>query len=313
MEANDVGRVLVVGGGVMGHSIAQVFAQAGIEVNLMDVSEKVLEQAIRLMESNLETLAEHGSVKDHDIQGILNRVHPFSEIAEASRDVAFVLEAVSENPEVKIKVFSDLEAYCPEDAVFASNTSGLDIFDIVKLNNNKRLVVAHWFAPAHVIPLVEIAPGPETSKEAVAFTKDLMERIGKKTIVMKKFVRQCIVSRIQRSIVGSVIEILINGWAKPEEVDLAIKASLGVRLPIVGVVQTLDFNGLDLVLNLMKKDGLDFSLIEDLVSEGHLGAKTAKGIYDYGGRSETEILRKRDKLCLELIEKLEEMNAFEPV
>ena len=252
MEAKEVGLVLVVGGGVMGHSIAQVFAQAGIEVNLLDINENILAHAMELMKSNLETLAEHGSVKEHEIQKILERVHPVSEIEEATKDAEFALEAVSENPEIKKKVFADLEKYCPEDIVLASNTSGLNIFDVVELKNNKRLLISHWFAPAHVIPLVEIAPGPETSNEAMTFTKELMERIGKKTIVMKKFIRQCIVNRIQKSIVGSVIEILINGWATPEEVDLAVKASLGVRLPIVGVVQTLDFNGLDLVLNLMK-------------------------------------------------------------
>jgi len=111
----------------------------------------------------------------------------------------------------------------------------------------------------------------------------------------------------------AVFEILANGWATPDDIDLAVKTSLGIRLPIVGVVQNIDFTGLDLVLDLMKSYGASNAFIEQKVKQGHLGAKTSKGIYDYDGRSEEEILNKRDQLYLKMLDHLENINAYQPI
>jgi 3-hydroxybutyryl-CoA dehydrogenase len=210
-------------------------------------------------------------------------------------------------------VFAQLDQFCPENTVLASNTSTLDIFDIVETNAPHRLVAAHWFAPPNIVPLVEIAPGPETSAETVAFTADLMQRLGKKTMVMKKFVPALIVNRIQNSIFAAVFELLSQGWATPEEIDIAVKSSLGIRLPVVGVVQTLDFTGLDLVADITRAQGGENPLIEEKVKQGHLGAKTTKGMYDYGQRSETEIIRKRDLRYLQNLDHLLKIGAFDPI
>jgi 3-hydroxybutyryl-CoA dehydrogenase len=175
------------------------------------------------------------------------------------------------------------------------------------------MLVTHWFAPPHIIPLVEVVPGPETSPDAVAVTAKLMEKLGKRPIVMKEFVRSFIVNRIQNNISMAVQDLLQSGMATPEEIDLAVKTSLGIRLPIVGVVQTMDFTGLDLIYQMMQNFGMENKLIEEKYQKGHLGAKTSKGIYDYGGRTEEEILRKRDRLYLTMLEHLEKTNAFEPV
>jgi len=313
MDPKNVKSALVVGAGVMGHSIAQVFAQARIEVNLVDLDGKILERAMNLVKSNLETLAEFGRVSGDEIPQILARIHPSTDLAAAAKGVDFVLEAVVEVPDVKKRIFSQLEEFCPEDTVLASNTSTLDIFSIAEAKKPERLVAAHWFAPPHIIPLVEVVPGPKTSPEVVTFTAKLMERLGKKTVVMKEFVPAFIVNRIQNYIGMAFFEILDNGWATPQEIDMAVKTSLGIRLPIVGVVQCLDFTGLDLVLDIMKSTGLKNPLIEEKVTQGHLGAKTSKGIYDYGGRSEVEILKKRDRLYLKTLDHLERIEAFEPV
>ena len=107
-----------------------------------------------------------------------------------------------------------------------------------------------------------------------------------------------------------VLEMLAKGWASPEEIDRAVKLTLGVRLPIVGVVQTVDFTGLDLVHDILQGLGMTHPLIDERVKQGHLGAKTGKGIYDYGGRSEAEIVNKRDKLYLKMIDHLSSIKAF---
>ncbi|MBW1706868.1 MAG: 3-hydroxyacyl-CoA dehydrogenase family protein, partial [Deltaproteobacteria bacterium] len=310
---NDVKRAVVVGAGVMGHSIAHVFAQAGIEVNLVDLDEAALEHAMNLIKADLETLAEFKKIPGDDIPGILARIHPSTDLAGGADGVGFAIETVLEVPDVKRKVFSQLGQFCPGDTVIASNTSSLDIFSIAQITRPERLVVAHWFAPPHIIPLVEVVPGPETLPEVVTFTANLMERLGKKTVIMKGFVPSFIVNRIQHSISQAVWEMLEKGWATPEEIDLAIKMSLGIRLPIVGVAQTNDFTGLDLIYEIMKGGGRVSPLVEEKVKQGDLGVKTSKGVYDYGGLSEVEILKKRDRRYLKLLDHLERIDAFEPV
>ncbi|MHA1645787.1 MAG: 3-hydroxyacyl-CoA dehydrogenase family protein [Candidatus Freyarchaeota archaeon] len=151
------------------------------------------------------------------------------------------------------------------------------------------------------------------SRDVVSFAAGLMERLGKRPVVLKEFVRAFIVNRIQNVIAPAVLEILEKGWATPEDIDIAVKTSLGIRLPIVGVVQTYDFTGLNVVRDVLKSYGISHPLIEEKVKQGHLGAKTSKGIYDYGGRSEEEILKKRDGLYLRMLDHLEKIGAFEPV
>jgi 3-hydroxybutyryl-CoA dehydrogenase len=313
MNPKDVKRVLVVGAGTMGNGIAQVFARAGIEVGLVDVDEKVLDRAMDRIESDLKTLVEYGSVSEKEMTPIMKRIQISTDLEVMAKGVDFALEAVVEVPDVKKEVFSRLESSCPEDTVLASNTSSLDIFGIVEVKNPKRLVGAHWFAPPHIIPLVEVAPGPETAPEVVKFTDGLMKRIGKETLVMKEFVPGFIVNRLQNAIAMPVLEMLAQGSASPEDIDRAVKLTLGVRLPIVGVVQTLDFTGLDLAHDILKALGMTHPVIDEKVEQGHLGAKTGKGIYDYGGRSEAEILNKRDKLYLQMLDLLSDIKAFDSV
>jgi 3-hydroxybutyryl-CoA dehydrogenase len=313
MDSSRVKSVLVVGAGVMGHSIAQVFAQADIEVRLVDVKTEILERAMDRIRSNLGTLAEFGRVRKDRIDTILGRIQPSTELPATGKEIDFAIEAVVEVPEVKRALFSRLEALCGEDTVLASNTSSLDIFSIAQVKRPERLVVAHWFAPPHIIPLVEVVPGPKTRPDVVAFTAALMQRIGKRPMVMKTFVPSFIVNRVQNAISRIVWEMLENRWASPEEIDLAVKLVLGVRLPIVGVVQTSDFTGLDLVYDIMNAQGRLNPLVEEKVRQGHLGAKTSRGIYDYKGRTENEILKKRDERYLKTLEHLERIGAFEPI
>jgi 3-hydroxybutyryl-CoA dehydrogenase len=147
----------------------------------------------------------------------------------------------------------------------------------------------------------------------MALTVALMEALGKGPVVMKKFGPGFIVNRIQRAIGETAMDMIEEGLVDPEEIDKAVKFSLGVRLPIVGVIQTFDFQGLDMLLAYQKNVGKVYSFVEDRVDAGRLGAKSGAGIYDYQGRSEAEILQKRDELYLKMIDYLTEIGAFEPV
>jgi 3-hydroxybutyryl-CoA dehydrogenase len=313
MNANEIKRVLVLGSGVMGSSIAQVFATANIDVVLVDVDQKILSRAMGLIESSLKTLVDFGKVSNDKIPSILSHIKPSTDLTQMIGDADFIIEAVPEVPDIKKKLFTQLGELCPEDTVIASNTSALDIFGIADMKRPERLVIAHFFAPAHIIPLVEIVPGPTTSSETISFTATLMERVGKSPIIMKKFGPGFIVNRIQKAIGEACLEMIEQGLAGPEEIDRAIKLSLGIRLPIVGVVQSMDFNGLDMLLDTMRNYGKIYSFVEEKVKKGHLGVKTSKGIYDYQGRSETEILKKRDEFYLKMLKYLQEIHAFDPV
>lgn len=313
MKKKDVRKVLVVGAGVMGHSISQVFAGAGFAVSLVDIDQKVLDRAIDLIESGLDTMADFEKISRDKIPSILARITPSTDLAETARDADFIIEAVSEIPEVKKRVFSQLEASCPAEAIISSNTSGLDIFSIADAKRPERFIITHFFAPAHIIPLVEVVPGPKTSQEVVSFTMALLKESGKSPIELNEFVPSFIVNRIQNALLPVWMEMIENGWASPEDIDRAVKLSLGIRMPILGFVQAADFNGLDLVSQIFKRHGKEFSFLEKHVRQGHFGVKTSKGIYDYEERSESEILKKRDGLFLKMIDFLKEINAFEPV
>jgi len=314
MELDKIKRILVVGAGTMGHAIAQVYATAGFEVDLVDLNQEVLDNAMKKIKTNLSLLVEYKHVKSGEISNILNRIHPSTDLKVAAQNCDLVLEAVSEDRNVKRDVFSQLNEFCSEDIILASNTSELNIFNVAKVKNPKRLVIHHWFHPPYIIPLVEIVAGRKTSSEVIDISFKLLEKIGKKPLILKKFTNAFVVNKIQQAINSAVFSLLIKGIASPEEIDMAIKNSLGIRLPFAGVVQNLDFVGLDVVYDIIKNmGGMDLVLLKDKVKNGQLGAKTSIGFYDYQGRTEEEILTKRDKLYLQMLDYLKKMNAFEPI
>lgn len=314
MNVSNIKRILIVGAGTMGHSIAQIYAQAGYNVDLVDLNNKILTNAIKLIESNLNILVEFNRLNSRELPSILNRIHLSTNLPTVAENADFVTEVVSEIPEVKRDVFFQLDKYCSDDVILASNTSTLDIFNIVKkIKRIKQVITHHYYAPPYIIPLVEVAPGRKTSKEVVDFSMELMQKIGKRPLLMKKFAPSYIVNKIQGAITGAMYELITRGLATPEQIDIAIKNTLGIRLPVVGVVQSQDFTGLDLLNDIFKNRGIEVPFIIEKVEKGHFGAKSGKGFYDYGGLNEQEIFNKRDRLYLQMLDHLEKINAFEPI
>ena len=314
MVIMTIKKVLIVGAGTMGHSIAQVYAQSDYEVVLGDVNQDILNQAKIKIKLNLETLVEYGIINEKDITSVIERIEFSEDFISHAKDADLIVEAITEIPELKEKLFLQLGEVCPENTIIASNTSSLDIFKIAKnIRNPKRLIIHHWFAPPHIIPLVEIVPGRKTAKDVVDVSVKLIEELGKKPIVLKKFTESFIVNKIQNAIGSVVFQLILMKIATPETIDLAIKHSLGIRLPIVGVAQTLDFTGLELVYDIAKNKGVELSFIKEKIDQGHCGAKSSKGLYDYGDRSEKEILKKRDLKYLQIQDFLKKINAFDPI
>jgi 3-hydroxybutyryl-CoA dehydrogenase len=312
MNPNEITRVAVIGAGVMGHSIAFVFARAGLKVALFDTSQEALTRARDLMDMSMEVLAEAGRFSPEDRDALLGRIDFSLDLEESCRDAEFVIEAVPEVMEIKREVFERVEEYCRRETIIASNTSGLDIFSI-NPRTADRFVIAHWYAPPYIIPLVEVVGGPSTRPTVIDFTAALMERLGKKPVIMKEFTRGFIANKVQNGITMAVMELLLGGLATPGQIDEAVKYSLGIRLPIVGVVQNMDCTGLDTVLDIMKSYGICPPMFEEKVARGELGIKTSRGMYDYGGRSEREVLAKRDRLYLQQLDCLEQIGTFAPL
>jgi len=310
---SDIKKAAVVGAGVMGHSIAQVFTQNGVETCLVDLDQKRLDHAMELIKSNLETLAEFGKVAVGEIPAIIKRIHPTPDLAAGCEDADFAIEAITETVEAKKKIFSLLEKFCPPQAILASNSSSINIFDFVEIQDPGRLIVTHWFAPPHIIPLVEVVPGPKTSPETIEATAIFLRKMGKLALVFKGLNGPSLVNRFQDLMTFPMWEALEKGWATPAEIDLAVKAVMAIRLPIVGVAQRLDFTGMDLVLDITNIYGGTNPVAEELVNQGRLGVASGKGFYDYGGRTEAQILKDRDIKYLKMLECLEKIEAFKPI
>ena len=314
MQLNDIKKVLVIGAGTMGHAIAQVYAQNGFQVSLVDINEKILTHAIELIDVNLNILADFDRVNRDEIEAVKNRINISKDLKKNAEIADVVVEAIKEEPIAKLEIFEKLSNYCRADTILASNSSSLDIFKILKeISHPERIIAHHWFCPAHIIPSVEICPGRKTSRETVDLSVELHRRLGKIPIVMEKFTPSYIVNKIQSAISGAMYELMMRNLATAEQIDLVIKTTLGVRLPIVGIVQMHDFTGLNLVEDIITAKGGNVPLISEKVKRGELGAKTGKGHYDYHNRSEIEILKKRDRLYLLQLEFLEKNTEFKPI
>jgi 3-hydroxybutyryl-CoA dehydrogenase len=170
------------------------------------------------------------------------------------------------------------------------------------------MLICHWYAPPHLIPLVDLVRGPKTSEVTIKRVKEIFLKLGKTPVVMKKFIPGYIVNRLQRAMAREIFFLLDGGYATAEEIDRAVKSSLGIRIPVVGVVQRYDYTGLDLALtfernpsiHLVSKDRRPKTL-EQLVKDGYFGVKSGRGFYDYSSKSIEEVLRERDRKLLEMI------------
>ena len=179
MKIENVKNIAVLGAGVMGNSIALAFARHGYNVRLWSRTRKTIDRAAGLIESTLKNMSEYGSVPENEIPCIIDRILPTTDIVKAAEGADFALETVAENPDIKKELFTKLNKLCSKETVFASNTSGLNIFDIIEVDNPERVIITHWFSPASIIPLVEVVPGEKTSQEVIELTGKILEKLDK--------------------------------------------------------------------------------------------------------------------------------------
>ena len=304
-------KITVIGAGTMGHGIAQSFAQAGYQVSMMSRTQRTLDRGLSLIKSSLSAMAEEGLVDQKSIPAVLSRVHLTTSLEEAAHDADIAFETMAEDKEAKKEVFAQLDKYCPPGALLASNTTYLNIFDFVETSRPDKVLIAHWYAPPQIIPLVDVVKGPRTDEKNVRLMAEVLRDIDKKPAVFKKYVPGYVVTRLQIAFQREVFYLLDNDFLSPEELDEAAKWGLALRMMVVGVVQRIDFGGLDLTARNLEKPAFPLTPAEykpaklfELYKQGNLGVKTGKGFFDYTGRTEAEVCRERDVKLIKMLKAL---------
>lgn len=298
----------VLGLGTMGHGIAQTFAAAGFEVLCYDAQPAARASLHERVGTNLSAFVVAGLIPARDVEPILARLKVRKSLAEAMVGASFVTEAVQEDLAAKQELFAHLETLAAPEAIFASNSSSFPISQSGSLMRHpERALVAHWFNPPHLVPLVEVVPGPATTEAATQTTMALLERIGKQPIRLHKELPGFLVNRIQVAIQREVWDLLEQGVASAEEIDAALCASVGFRMAAVGPLEVHDFGGLDIQTTTYRNlaphirgDTRVPALVQTLVEQGHLGAKTGRGFHDYPPGRVAERQARRDALFLAL-------------
>ena len=305
-------KIAVIGAGLMGHGIGQIFAVHGHHVTLVDLDEKILSSATVGIRNNLELMADHDFIKPEEIDAALARVSITTDTEKGVDGADFVVEAVVENLEVKQNIFKKLDQLCPTSTILASNTSVISITEIAGESVEKRRIVGtHFWNPPHLIPLVEVVPGAETLPETVDATYDLLLSVGKHPVKVKKDVPGFVANRLQHALWREAISIVENDIADAATVDECIKFGFGLRLPALGPMENSDMVGNDLVLAIhdyilehIESSPDPSPLLREKVAKGELGFKSGQGFQSW---SEEEIETSRKNLQHYLLKVVKDM------
>ena len=312
-------NISVVGAGLMGHGIASVFALGGYKVTLHDVSEDALTRGQKMISEVFDTLAEAGVIdREGSTLALKDRIICTTNLATAAAQADLIVEAVTEDAAIKRSLFSQLDTCAPLTALWASNTSSLNIFELLPARRQAKSLIAHWYTPPYIVDLVDVVPGPGTEPQAVAAVKDLLESVGKKPIVLSKFISGFIANRLQAALNLEVFFLLDQGYATPEQIDQAAKSGLALRMPLLGLLKKADYSGLELIQQLLANktyeppQGLERSrTLDELIKIGRTGVVAGKGFFDYHGRSAEALFRERDLKLLALQKFLVQLGDLE--
>jgi 3-hydroxybutyryl-CoA dehydrogenase len=306
MKLSQIKKISVIGAGIMGHGIAQTFALGGYEVILNDISEELLEKAIQRIRSNLNTFIEFGITTPDSAKEALLRIKTNKNLKESVKESDFIVEALPEVMDLKKDVFKALDEYCLPHAIIASNTSGLSLTEMAsEIKRQDQVVIAHWWNPPHIIPVVEIVRGQYTSDQTVNLVYQLLVAIGKRPVKILKEVPGFLGNRLQFALYREALACLKEGIASAEDIDTAVKGTFGFRLPTLGPLETSDFGGLDTFLNIAKYlfKEIDRSteppeILKEKVREGKFGVKTGEGFFSYSPEKVQEKIKERDSQFL---------------
>ena len=279
-------NVAVIGAGTMGNGIAHTFAQNDYKVQLIDVSRASLDRGLATIAKNLDRMVAKEKISEADKAKTLNNITTFTDLKTGVEYASLVVEAATENLDLKLKIFRDLEAFCPDDTIMASNTSSISITEIAAVTTRPDMVIGmHFMNPVPVMKLVEIIKGYSTSDQTYNTVAKISKKLGKIPVKVNDY-PGFVANRILMPMINEAIETLYNGVAGVKEIDTVMM--LGMAHPM-GPLALADFIGLDVCLSILNVmyDGFKnpkyapCPLLVNMVMAGKLGVKSAEGFYDY--------------------------------
>jgi len=293
-------NIAVIGAGTMGNGIAHVFAQNGFQVDLIDISQQSLDDGMATIIKNLDRMLAKEKISEADKSNTLKNISTFTQLADGVRKADLVVEAATENVDLKLSIFKELDATCDAKTILATNTSSISITQIAAVTKRPELVIGmHFMNPVPIMQLVEIIRGYSTSNETTNTIMKLSEKLGKIPTEVNDY-PGFVANRILMPMINEAIETLFHGVAGVHEIDTVMK--LGMAHPM-GPLQLADFIGLDVCLSILNvmHDGFKnpkyapCPLLANMVMAGKLGIKSGEGFYDYSQSKKAETASERFK------------------
>jgi 3-hydroxybutyryl-CoA dehydrogenase len=293
-------NITVIGSGTMGNGIAHVFAQKGFKVSLVDINEQALQRALATIEKNMDRQISKGILQEEDKKNALGNISSYTNLQEGTKTADLVVEAATENESVKLDIFRKLDELCQPSAILASNTSSISITRIAAVTKRPEQVIGmHFMNPVPVMKLIEVIRGYATSDKVTREIMQLSEKLDKVPVEVNDY-PGFIANRILMPMINEAIYSLYEGVAGVQEIDTVMK--LGMAHPM-GPLQLADFIGLDVCLSILRvlQDGFGnpkyapCPLLVNMVTAGHLGAKSGRGFYTYQSGSKDLVVADRFK------------------
>jgi 3-hydroxybutyryl-CoA dehydrogenase len=319
MNAANINRIAVIGAGLMGHGIALEFAAKGYHVHLQDRGDEQLQQAQRAIAANLALLQRMNRLSPDAATSTRSRIQTGTDLRAAVAGADVVIEAVYEDLALKQAIFRDLDASAPPHTILASNTSTfMPSLLAAATRRPDRVLVAHYFNPPHLLPLVELVRGPQTSDETMATMDDLYRRLGKSPAIVQKEAPGFVGNRLQNALLREALSIVDQGIASPQDVDIIVKTGFGRRLATAGPFEIADAAGLDVYLAVAVQLFPEIAsspevspFLRERVERGELGLKTGQGFYPWPPEA-AAALRQRIGQALTAIAELSDTTSPPP-
>lgn len=300
MTQNNIQNISIIGAGLMGCGIAQVFASyTDYRVTTFDTYVSKADVLARIR-GNIKSFVSKGLMSEEEVTALLGRINHCETMAEAVSDADLVVECIPEQMDLKQNLFCELETLCRAETIFATNTSVMSITQIAsKARTRNRIVGTHFWNPPYLIPLVEVIKSDDTDESVMDTTMDVLKKVGKHPVRVNMDVPGFLANRLQHALWREAISIVENGIADAATVDEAIRMGFGLRLPILGPMENADMVGNDLVLAIhnyilphLENSGKPSPLLQERVDKGELGFKTGKG-FQVWDSEKIEASRKR--------------------
>ncbi len=309
-------KVVIIGAGLMGSGIAAVSALSGNMTILVEKNEELSARGKKNAGDNIRELSENGLVEEDAAKRGYGLLSTCEDMEKACEEAFIVIEAIVENLEAKQEIFRQLDSMLPAEVPILSNTSGLRITDIAsKTTKPERTMTAHFWFPAHLVPLVEVVMSESTDLEMAQKVKSMLTDWGKKPVLVRRDLPGQLANRILQAVIREATNIVEMGLASPEDVDTAVKAGMGIRFPVWGPLEHIDAVGLDLglsvqqtVLPCINNEDKPVKSLEKLVGDGNLGFKTGKGYYDWSKKDMESLAKLRNDFIIYALKMLKQPN-----